>query len=231
MTTGFHVQVLNFSNLVEIDGAWTKGDFTALLEQMEFGDQSGLSEADRRDMCLMSLHDLDPDDAAYLVLKHVIGDALREGQLRNMAHEMLEEKLWEDYVDPACHERLFNVGSLLHAAVPRVFLKPDAARVRLVVTCLTPASRELLSTEPNESFLVRLLADGMDDQSVLYRMYGDQLRGKSFPDADKIVWIVRAEAASSDVWSVEVISSGYWLDALQGTKSYDSNAYADVPRA
>lgn len=229
MTNSFHVQVLDFSNLLEIEGAWTNSDFAALLEQMEFGDQSGLAEDELRDMCLMSLQDLDPDDAAYLVLKHVIGDALREGQLRNMANEMLEEKLWEDYVDPAYHERLFNVGSLLYAAMPRVFLKPDAARVRLEVTCLTPASSELLSAVPNESFLVRLLADGMDDQSVLYRMYGDQLRGKSFPDADKIVWIVRAEAASNDVWSVEVISSGYWLDALQGTKSYDSNAYADVP--
>ncbi|MEH6728899.1 MAG: hypothetical protein V7703_22355, partial [Hyphomicrobiales bacterium] len=125
MTNSFHVQVLDFSNLLEIEGAWTNSDFAALLEQMEFGDQSGLAEDDLRDMCLMSLQDLDPDDAAYLVLKHVIGDALREGQLRNMANEMLEEKLWEDYVDPAYHERLFNVGSLLYAAMPRVFLKPD----------------------------------------------------------------------------------------------------------
>lgn len=231
MNNSFHVQLLTFSNLLEIEGAWTNGDFETLLDHMEFGDRSGLSDDELREMCLMSLQDQEPDEAAYIVLKHVVGDALREGQLRNMANEMLDEKLWEEYVDPAFHERLFNVGSLLYAAMPSVFLKPDAVRVKLEVTSLNAASSELLSAPPSEAFLVRLIADGMDDHAVLHRMYGDQLTGKSFPNADKIVWIVSVEPASDDVWSVEIVSSGYWLDALQGTKSYDSTAYADVTRA
>lgn len=231
MNNSFHVQLIDFSNLLEIEGVWTNADFEALLDDMEFGDRSGLGDDELHEMCLMSLQDQEPDEAAYIVLKHVIGDALREGQLRNMANEMLDEKLWEEYVDPAFHERLFNVGSLLYAAMPRVFLKPDAVRVRLEVTSLTPPSSELLSASPNESFLVRLLADGMEDRAVLHRMYGDQLTGKSFPNADKIIWIVRVVPAGKDVWSVEAISSGYWLDALQGTKSYDSNAYADLTSA
>jgi len=53
---------------------------------MEFGDQSELSPDDLREMCLMSLQDLEPDEAAYLLLKHVIGDGLRDGQLRQMSH-------------------------------------------------------------------------------------------------------------------------------------------------
>jgi len=231
MKNNFHVQILNFSNLQEIEGAWTTDDFAALLDAMEYGDRSGMGDDELREMCLMSLQDLEPEEAAYLVLRHDMGNVLREGQLRNMANEMLDEKLWEEYVDPAVHERLFNVGSLLYAAFPQTFPEPDAVRVKFEITCANAASRELLTASPNESFLVRLLADGMDSHAVLHRLYGEQLKGKSFPNADEVVWIVRTEAVSEDVMVIEVISSGYWLDALDRTKSYESAAYADEIRA
>ncbi|MDA8587170.1 hypothetical protein N9L47_13060 [Rhodobacteraceae bacterium] len=112
-TDRFEVDVLKFSNLLEIEGAWTASDFASLLEMMEFGDISQMAESELREMCLMSLQDQEPDEAAYFVLKQNIGNGLKENQLRNMSHEMLTEKLWEEYVDPAFHERLFNVGSLL----------------------------------------------------------------------------------------------------------------------
>jgi hypothetical protein len=223
----FQVQLSSFSNLREIDGAWAPEDFAALLDAMEYGDQTGMSAEDLREMCLMSMQDLTPEDAAYLVLKHKIGDALREGQLRNMANEMLNEKLWEEYVDPDFHERLFNVGSLLYAAMPKAFPEPDAVQIMLEVTAVDAGSKQLLTTSLNETFLVRLLADGMDDQAILRRLYGDQLEGKSFPNADEIVWIVRTETVSADTMAIEVIGSGYWLDALNRTKSYSSTAYAD----
>ncbi len=231
MTNNFHVQLLDFSNLREIEGAWTSDDFAALLDAMEYGDQSGMGGDELREMCLMSLQDLEPEDAAYLVLKHDMGDVLREGQLRNMANEMLDEKLWEEYVDPAFHERLFNVGSLLYAAFPRTFPEPDAVCVKLEVTSADAASGTLLTASPNESFLVRLLGDGMDAHAVLHRLYGEQLTGSSFPNADEVVWIVRTEAIGEDVMNIEVISSGYWLDALDRTRSYESTAYADEVRA
>ena len=130
----FSVQLQEFSSLLEIDGAWTLSDYSKLLDAMEFGDVSQIDDGELRDMCLMSLQDLEPEEAAFLVLDHVIGDSLREGQLRNMANEMLDEKLWEEYVDPSFHERLFNVGSLLYAAFPRVFPKPDAVHIVLDIT-------------------------------------------------------------------------------------------------
>lgn len=231
MDNRYQVQLVSFVNIREIEGARTARDYAALLEAMEYGDQSGMSDGDLREMCLMSLQDQSPEEAAYLVLKHDLGGALRDGQLRNMANEMLEEKLWEDYVDPDFHERLFNVGSLLFAAMPKVFPEPDAVRVRLKVTAMDAASRQLLTAAPDESFLVRLLADGMDDHAVLHRLYGEQLAGRSFPNADDIVWILRTEAVNADAMMIEVIGSGYWLDPLGQTKSYESRAYADEDRA
>ena len=227
MKTNFHVQVLSFSNLLEIEGARTADNFAALLDVMEYGDRSGLNYAELRDMCILSLQDLKPEDAAYLVLKHDMGEVLRDGQARNLASEMLDEKLWEEYAYSSLHERLFNIGSLLYEAFPRSFPKPDAVRVELEITAANAPARELLTPLPKESFLVRLLADGMDSHSVLQRLYGEQLKGKSFPNAHEIVWIVRTEMKKEDVMKLDVIGSGCWLDALADTKAFDSVAYAD----
>ncbi len=227
MKNVFRVRVLDFSNLLEIEGARTGADFATLLEAMEYGDPAGMSDEELREICLMSLQDLEPAEAAYLVLKHDMGDVLRDGQARNLAGEMLEEKLWEEYADSKLHERMFNAGSLLYAAFPRIFPKPDAVRVQLEVTAENAGAKELLTASPAESFLVRLLADGMGSDAVLHRLYGKELTGPSFPNADEVVWIVRTEAISEDAVRLDVIGSGYWLDALEDAGTYESNAYAD----
>lgn len=230
MTTRFRVRVLSFSNILEIEGARPVSDYAALLEAMEYGDIAGLRDDDIRDMCILSLQDMEPEEAAYLVLRNDLPDVLRDGQMRNMATEMLDEKLWEEYADSSLHERLFTVGSLLFKAFPRSFPEPDAVRATLEVTALNASAKELLTPSPDESFLVRLLADGMDSHAVLHRLYGDELKGNAFPDADQVVWIVRTDSVADDVMTIEVISSGYWLDALNETDSYESNAYADSSR-
>ena len=71
MKNVFQVRLLGFSNLLEIEGAWAANDFVALLEAMEYGDVSRMSDAELREMCIMSLQDLEPVEAAYLVLKHL----------------------------------------------------------------------------------------------------------------------------------------------------------------
>ena len=122
---------------------------------------------------------------------------------------------------------MFNVGSLLYAAFPSSFPKPDAVHVVLSVTANDAKSKALLTPALNESFLVRLLADGMDDRAALHRLYHEELAGQSFPNAAEVVWIVRTKPLSDDAMQIEVVSSGYWLDALMDTASYDSAAYAD----
>jgi len=231
MATNFLVRLLSFSNLLKIEGARTSNDFTALLDAMEYGDQSGMTEEELREMCIMSLQDLEPAEAAYQVLKHDMGGDLRDGQMRNAASEMLEEKLWEEYADSSYHERMFNVGSLLYAAIPAVFPKPDAVRVELEISATSEPAWRLLSSSPSESLLVRILADGMDSHAVLHRLYSEELKGKYFPTADEVVWIVRTEVTGEHVMKIEVISSGYWLDALRDTKSYESTAYPDEVRS
>jgi hypothetical protein len=145
-----------------------------------------------------------------------------------MSSEMLDEKLWEEDSDMSLHEQLFNVASLLAAAFPARFPEPDAVRVSLQISAANPVAKEVLSRPLGESFLVRLLADGMDDGAVLPRLFEDQLTGDSFPEAESIIWTVETEPVDDRTIEAHIISSGYWLDSLRNTRSYESSAYGDL---
>lgn len=227
MTPKFDVSVTRFTDLTEIDGAWRSDDFRQMLDAMEYGSTQGMSVDDLRDMCLLSLQDLKPEKAAEVILTHLLGSRLRQGQIENMAVDMLEEKLWEDYADLSLHEALFNAGSLLYDAFPADCPKPDAVRVELRVTPINEAARSALAGEVQESLLVRLLADGLDESSALHRMFADQLSGDRFPEAASVVWIVEVEPELEGATTVRVTSSGAWLDAMRDTKRYESGAYED----
>lgn len=41
------------------------------------------------------------------------------------------------------------------------------------------------------------------------------------------MWIVRTETGAADTVKIDLISSGYWIDALRGTGAYESTACAD----
>ena len=105
MPPRFDVTVLEFSVLQEIDGVRAPADYAALLKRMDFGDTSAIAESELRDMCRMSLQDLEPDEAAAVVLTHDLAGAPRPGQITQMSHTICDEKLWEDSPEMELHER------------------------------------------------------------------------------------------------------------------------------
>ena len=111
-----------------------------------------------------------------------------------------------------------------------VGLEVSARRALLddAVEAASEDGRDILARPLNESFVVRLLADGMDDDSVLHRLFEDQLKGRSFPEADNIVWIWEVDSSRAPAITIQVTSSGCWLDPLRGTKAYESSAHIDA---
>jgi hypothetical protein len=227
MKPEFLVKVVRFKELIEIAGVWGDVDFVKILNLLEYGDTTGLEGQELRDMCLLSLQDLSPEEAAELILRLHLGNRLSNGQIQNMAREMRDEKLWEEYADLSLHERLFHVGSLLHETFPREFPRPDAACVTLHIQAMNELSRDILAHDANESFFVRLIADGIDPTSALCRVFDEQLASRSFPEAEQIVWTSTVSEQSSESVTVELIGSGAWFAALSATRSYSSHAYPD----
>ena len=115
----------------------------------------------------------------------------------------------------------------MYAAFPDEMDEPDALKIGLEVTAKNQGAAEVLQTPLHESFWIRLLGDGMSNESILRRLFGEQLQGDPFPEADSIVWIVKPLSKTQNTVTTEVISSCHWLDALKGVENFESSATND----
>lgn len=222
----YTVQLIKEKTLREIPGDWTTKDYLQILELTEYGDTSGLSDAEAAEMAKMSLADLPKDEAASLLLDYVFpGDTLTKGQRQNAAHEMDTESLWEEYPEPDKHRQFFRAATLLYSAYNGGFPKPEAQQLELRITPAKPAGRALLE-DPEPAFLLRLLAAGMDGHALLHRLFETELTGTSFPNAPYIIW-EKSVVEEGDDFLVTIISSTYWLDAYHPIPVYETQAWED----
>ncbi|MCJ7468486.1 MAG: hypothetical protein MUO53_17535, partial [Maribacter sp.] len=124
----FTVEPQKFSTIHELPNAWNDQNYKELLEQMDFDDISGIAVNELKEMCMMSLTDNEPAEAAKIVLEYLFKERLTPGQIDNLSNEMLDEKMWEEYADLSLHEEFFNAAQLLYEAFNGKFPHPEAVR-------------------------------------------------------------------------------------------------------
>jgi len=175
------------------------------------------------------LQDLEPDEAADRVLETVFGDRMRPGVMQNLAHELTEERPWEEFADINHQAGIFNAVVLLQQAFTREFDKPDAVSVDVrVETASATGLAWLDAPAPDPALLLRILAGGMDDRAVLRRLFGESLKGTIFPEAGAILWHTSRLAANESVREFSLISSHQWFDPLKDMEDWTSIAWIDA---
>ena len=210
MKSQFKVERLNFKTIQELPNSWSDQDYKLLLEIMDYGDAANLAPEELREMCLMSLTDNEPEDAAKIVLAYVFKDRLNKGQIENLSNEMLEEKIWEEYADLSLHEEFFNINQLLYEAYNGKFPQPDAVRFQVKVT--TGQKDGLLVFEDFlEAPLIRLLVGGMPQNTLIFRLFEEQIDGEEFKDAKDIIWQLKSKKNGDQEIIFDIISSTYWF--------------------
>jgi hypothetical protein len=228
MPNGYRVLVQEFKKVHDLPDGWTPSHLLGLLDRLEYGDAASIAGEDLMDMASLALSDLEPEAAAEVLLDLRLGERLRPGQRRNMAEEMKDERLWEEYADMSCHEDLFNVACMLHRTFPSQFPQPDVTRIRLLIGALNTDSETNLRSL-TASFLARLLDDGMNDQNTLRRLFDEQIVAHHFPEAEDLIW--KFEPGTYNVAersvSVTIFISWHWVDELIGVREFDSNAHSD----
>ncbi len=159
----------------------------------------------------------------------VFGDAMRSGVRRNLAHDLPEDRPWEEFADLAQQVGIFNAVVLLQQAFPRNYGKPDA--VAISVNVATASARGLAwldAPTPDPALLLRILAAGMDDRAVLRRLFHDSLSGTQFPEAAAILWHVVREPATATDRVFRMVASHQWFDPLEDREGWTATAWEDA---
>lgn len=222
----FEVERLSFKTINELPNAWLAKDYANLLEIMDYGDTADLAPEELKEMCLLSLTDYEPEDAAKIVLEYVFKDRLTRGQFENLSNEMLDEKMWEEYADLSLHEEFFNVNQLLYKAFNGKFPQPDAAQFQVKVT--TGQKDGLLVFEHfPEAPLIRLLVAGMPKNTLIFRLFEEQVDGEEFNDAKHIVWQLKSQKTGDREIVFDIISSTYWFHDFKYVEGFEASTHAD----
>ena len=226
-TQNFTVERLSFTSLTELPNSWQNKDYKELLKKMNYDNPDEIKEAELKDMCLMSFTDLEPREAAEIVLGHLFSEQLNAGQIENLAHQMLTEKLWEENPELSLHKGFFQATELLHTAYNGTF--PRTQAVQFQVKCTAENAADIaIFTEAPAAPLVRLLAVGLPDNALINRLFSTQLAGPTFDEAQYMLWELTLISQEANSVVFEVVSSAYWLEDFKYADTYQAPTHADA---
>ena len=198
----FTIKLKKVRTIEKLEAYWTKEDHINLLELFEFSDASSVAEEELFDMLSMAISDYEPDEVAEIVLSYKLNGLLSEGQIKNLSHEMLEDKVAEEYPNIALHYPLFNINQLLYEAYNGKFPKTLASIIDLDLSFGG-------KVEITKEIVLRCVSDLLSDKSLLKRLFNEQLDSeKELNDADGIIW--ELEPKGDNIY--QIISSDYWLN-------------------
>lgn len=226
MNTVYKVAILNFDTILELPDYWDNQKYRDLLGVMDYGDISEISNAELKEMCYMSIADQEPEEAAKLILGYVFNERLNEGQIDNLSNEMREEKMWEEYAEIGYHEDFFNTGQILYDAFNGKFPHPEAVYFEVKITS-DKLKDLLIDNKISEAALTRLLASGMPENTLINRLFTEQLSSESFEEAENIIWQMNTELQSDSTALVKVISSKYFFQDLKYVETFDGKTHND----
>ncbi len=231
MAIQFDVEVIDMSEVYDTPQSWCEKDYHQLLEAMDMDGFETTQGNELTEMAVMALQDLEFEDAADAVLVYKLKNTVSMGVRQNIAQDFLEGgHPWEEYSDIALHHRLFEVGVLLYKAFPASCAKPQIIKLTLNIKSDQPEARNIFSKAPAPSFVARLLADGMDEDSILERLFENQLVSHTFPEAASVIWqSIYTDLKEDGKISANLViySSQHWLKAMGGIDIFQSKAYKD----
>ena len=198
-----NVKILGVTTVNELNIYWSDADRVKLLEEFGYPDASSAKPSEIQELLHMAITDFEPDEAAKLLLNFKLENHLNEGQIQSLSHEMMADKVAEEYPDPALHFDLFNINQLLFKAYNGKFPNTEATIIQME---LLPDSKD--TPEINNELITKVLSQGLSDHNIINRLYPDQISGKvAFEDAEKIIWHIGKKEKNT----YEVITSNYWI--------------------
>ena len=125
----YTININDVKSIDKIPEYWNNDDYINILEELEFSDAKSSDPAELQSLLEMALSDLEPHEAAEVLLKYKLKDNLKEGQIQQLSHEMADDNESEGYSDIGLHYALFNINQLLYSAFNGIFPHAKATKV------------------------------------------------------------------------------------------------------
>jgi len=228
MQAQFTIQVSSFQKINNIPNAWSNDNYLQLMTLMGLNDDlDGMDSVELREMCMMSLNDLGPIEAAKIVLIHLFNDEVTEGKIEQLANDMTKDRLWEEYSDCLFHERFFSAYGLLREAFNGIFAQPTGVEFTVNITA-EDADDLAIFDESLHAAMVRLLSRGLSPDALMHRLYEDQIKGTNFPESEGILWQLVLVSTDDVSRQYKMVSSEFWFGQFAEEPQFEANSHADA---
>ena len=198
------VRITDIATLHEIEGAWTHEDYIGLLDRMGFPEAQEVAPEELLELLFLAVNDFEPHEAAEIILTYKLSDFLTKGQIQNLAVDMLDDNVAEEYSDIALHFPLFNINQLLNKAFSGKFPNTKASKVNLELKF-----QQGNNVEITKELVLKAICNGLRESNLVRRLFAEQLQGKAeFPEAADIIW----EMEQSEDGTISIITSDYWVN-------------------
>ena len=195
----YHIIINSVKTVEELDQAWNNADYIELLERFGFPDGKSSKPEDLKELLFMAISDFEGPEAAAILLTYKLSENLTEGQIDQMSHDMLLDKISEEYKDISLHHQLFSINQLLHKAYNGTFPNAKATIIEFEITPNEDVTKEVV---------LKVLDKTLANNNIIKRLYSDQLAGKdAFIEAEDIIWELKATGDNSYV----ITTSEYWI--------------------
>jgi|SRR5690554_4037168 len=195
----YHMVINSVKTVEEFTDAWTNVDYIELLDRFGFPDGEKSKPEDLEELLFMAISDFEGPEAAAILLDYKLSEHLTEGQIEQMSHDMILDKISEEYSDISLHHDLFNINQLLFKAYNGTFPSAKATIVEFEITPNQDVSKEVV---------LKILDKTLANNNIIKRLYADQLEGKeAFDEADDIVWELKNTGGNSYIMT----TSEYWI--------------------
>lgn len=195
----YHIVINSVKTVEEFKGAWTNADYIELLNRFGFPDGKNSKPEELEELLFMAISDFEGHEAAAILLDYKLSEHLSEGQIEQMSHDMLLDKISEEYRDISMHHQLFDINQLLHKAYNGTFPNAKATVIEFEIS-------------PNENVtkgtILQVLNTTLANNNVIKRLFSEQLAGnEAFDEAEDIVWELKSTGDNSYILK----TSEYWI--------------------
>jgi hypothetical protein len=200
----YQIAIKRIDTVNEVEGYWTDEDFIQLLEKFNYPDGATAEKSSLPELLEMAISDYEPNEAAEIVLKYKFADRLTDGQIEQIAHNMLIDKVCEEYPEIDMQGTLFHINQLLFKSYNGKF--PNA-KASIVLFSMIPTDGDVQKLTAEN--VLKLLNKGLSDRNLIKRLFENQMsQNIPFPEAEAIVWELKTE----DNINYSLVTSENWIN-------------------